>query len=70
MTAQKKLLMKKWINQNKMTLSGIILGATIGFLYWNFVGCANGKCVIKSNPYYMTLYGGLMGGLLLNIFKK
>lgn len=62
--------MKKWLNQNKISLVGILLGAIAGFLYWKFIGCANGKCYIKSNPYYMTLYGALMGGLIVNIFKK
>ncbi len=49
---------------------GILLGAIGGFLYWKFIGCANGKCYLKSNPYYMTLYGALLGGLIINIFKK
>jgi rhodanese-related sulfurtransferase len=34
------------------------------------VGCASGTCAITSNPTNSTLYGALMGGLLLNTFQK
>ncbi|MBX2946185.1 MAG: hypothetical protein KF725_10150 [Cyclobacteriaceae bacterium] len=47
---------------------GIVLGATAGFLYWYYIGCTSGSCVITSSPVNSTLYGGLMGGLLLNSF--
>lgn len=45
------------------------LGAISGFLYWKFVGCANGTCAIKSNPYLMLLYGVLIGGVIGNLFN-
>ena len=62
--------MTNWIAKNKLSNIGIILGATVGFLYWNFVGCSSGTCMITSKPINSTLYGGLMGYLLFNIFKK
>lgn len=62
--------MTNWIAKNKLSIIGIILGATAGFLYWNFVGCTSGTCMITSKPMNSTLYGGLMGYLLFNIFKK
>jgi hypothetical protein len=62
--------MTNWIAKNKLSIIGIILGATAGFLYWNFVGCSSGTCMITSKPINSTLYGGLMGYLLFNIFKK
>ena len=62
--------MTNWIAKNKLSIIGIILGATAGFLYWNFVGCSSGTCLITSKPINSTLYGGLMGYLLFNIFKK
>ena len=62
--------MKKWLSNNKLNLLGVFTGAIAGFLYWKFVGCSNGKCMIKSNPYYMSIYGALLGGLLTNLFKK
>ncbi|MFZ9242326.1 MAG: DUF6132 family protein [Sediminibacterium sp.] len=62
--------MTSWIIKHKLSLLGILIGAVAGFLYWNFVGCANGTCMITSKPINSTLYGGLMGYLLFNIFKK
>lgn len=62
--------MKNWILKNKLSLVGIFVGALSGFLYWNYVGCTSGTCMITSKPINSTLYGGLMGYLLLGIFKK
>jgi hypothetical protein len=49
---------------------GIVVGAISGYLYYFYVGCASGTCAITSNPINSTLYGALMGGLILNIFVK
>lgn len=49
---------------------GIVIGATAGYLYWYFVGCASGSCAITSSPVNSTLYGGLMGGLLVNTLRN
>jgi hypothetical protein len=62
--------MKNWILKNKLSLVGVFVGALSGFLYWNYVGCTSGTCMITSKPINSTLYGGLMGYLLLGIFKK
>jgi hypothetical protein len=66
--------MEKIINdffkKYKLTIIGVILGAIGGYLYYHFVGCNSGTCAITSRPVNSTLYGALMGGLLLNIFKK
>ena len=62
--------MPKWVLKNKLSIIGIIFGAIAGFMYWKFVGCASGTCMITSKPINSTLYGGLMGYLLLNIFNK
>ncbi|MFV8376638.1 hypothetical protein [Flavobacterium sp. LB1P71] len=48
---------------------GIII-AIAGYLYYYNIGCASGTCAITSKPLNSTLYGGLMGGLLLNMFVK
>lgn len=56
---------KKYI----LTLSGILIGSVAGYLYWKFIGCTSGTCYIQSNPVRMTLYGAMMGGLILNIFQ-
>jgi len=62
--------LKNFLSKYKLTLIGIIVGANGGYLYYYFVGCTSGTCVITSKPVNSTLYGALMGGLLLNIFKK
>ena len=58
------------ILKNKLTIAGVLLGAIVGYLYYAFVGCASGTCAITSNPLISSLYGALMGGLLLNMFEK
>ena len=47
---------------------GIVVGLIAGYAYYYFVGCASGTCAITSKPLNSTLYGGLMGGLLFNLF--
>ena len=47
---------------------GIIVGLIAGYLYYQQIGCESGTCAITSKPLNSTLYGGLMGGLLFNLF--
>ena len=54
----------------KRDLIGITLGAVAGFLYWKFVSCSSGTCMITSKPINSTLYGALMGFLVAGIFTK
>ncbi|MEO6732564.1 MAG: hypothetical protein ABIN01_15195 [Ferruginibacter sp.] len=62
--------MKKWLNNNKLYLTGALMGAIAGYLYWQQVGCASGTFMITSKPLNSTVYGGLLGVLLLGLFKK
>lgn len=62
--------MKQFIEKYKISIIGIIVGAAGGYLYYQFVGCANGTCAITSKPLNSTLYGALMGGLFFSMFKK
>lgn len=62
--------MKRWLNSNKLYLIGALLGAVAGYFYWQQVGCVSGTCAITSKPVNSTLYGALLGSLLLGIFKK
>jgi hypothetical protein len=41
-----------------------VLGAIDGFLYWKFVGCTSGTCLIKSVWNLSTLWGTAVGYLL------
>ncbi len=60
------------INMNKkafiITGLGVVVGLIAGYIYYQQVGCASGTCAITSKPLNSTLYGGLMGGLLFNLF--
>lgn len=60
------------INMNKkayiITGLGVVVGLIVGYIYYQQVGCASGTCAITSKPLNSTLYGGLMGGLLFNLF--
>jgi len=47
---------------------GIIVGLIAGYLYYQQIGCISGTCAITSKPLNSTLYGGLLGGLLFNLF--
>jgi hypothetical protein len=53
-----------------ITLIGVLIGAILGYLYYRYVGCITGICVITSKPLNATLYGALIGGLLTNSLIK
>jgi hypothetical protein len=59
-----------FVRKHILYFIGIALGAIGGYLYYYFIGCASGTCSITASPVNSTLYGALMGGLLLNLFKK
>lgn len=64
------LNMKSWVLNNKLLITGIILGAVGGYFYWQQIGCSSGTCAITSKWPNSTAYGALMGGLLFSMFKK
>ncbi len=62
--------MKKWFNNNLLYLSGAVVGAIAGYLYWQQVGCSSGNCVITSKPFNSSIYGAILGALLFGMFKR
>jgi hypothetical protein len=60
----------KFLIKHKLILAGVILGAIGGYAFYYYIGCASGTCPITSKPVNSALYGALLGGLILNIFKK
>lgn len=58
-------MIKRWM----IWVVGIVIGATAGYLYWYYVGCVSGSCAITSSPINSTIYGAVMGGLLVNTFN-
>jgi hypothetical protein len=61
--------MIKLLKSKTLLITGVLIGAVGGFFYWKYVGCTTGTCPIQSNPYRMTAYGALMGGLLFSMFQ-
>ncbi len=62
--------MKNVLDKYKLELIGVTLGSIGGWCYWYFVGCSTGTCAITSSPVNSSLYGAMMGGILLSMFKK
>ncbi len=56
--------------KHKLTLIGLLVGGVGGYLYYHFIGCTTGSCPITSKPMNSTLYGAMMGWLLLTSFQK
>jgi len=59
-----------YIKKEWLMITGLILGAVGGYLYWRFIGCSSGSCPITSSPLMSTIWGSIMGGLLSSAFKK
>jgi len=57
------------LKNNLFVVLGMLAGAVGGYLYFHFVGC-NGKCLIASSPYISTMYGSMVGGLFVNMFRQ
>ena len=62
--------MKAFLKKHLKKILGILLGGVGGFSYYYFVGCASGTCPITSNPYISIVYGGIMGYLIVDMFKN
>lgn len=60
----------KFLKNNKLALLGIIIGGILGYLYYYYIGCISGHCIITSSPVNSTLYGIIIGGLFLSIFEN
>ncbi len=62
---------KEAFRNKKITILLTLLGALGGFLYWRYIGCLSGTCVIRSVWYWSTLWGAAVGyltGDMLNDF--
>jgi hypothetical protein len=51
-------------------VSGIILGALGGYIYYIKIGCHSGTCPITSNPVFSMLWGAILGFLIFDMFRK
>jgi hypothetical protein len=68
------MVMQDFIRKHLLVIIFSAAGILGGFLYWKFVGCTSGTCMIKSVWYWSTLYGLLLGyvtgGLIEEIIIK
>ena len=56
--------MKIFIRKHIVAIIFSVAGSAGGFLYWKFIGCTSGTCMIKSVWYLTTLYGLVLGWVL------
>ncbi len=54
---------------NKLTILGTFLGASLGFAYWEFVGCQGGSCPIWSSKWTSALHCAALGGLIFSMLS-
>jgi hypothetical protein len=52
-----------FLRKYSWSITGMIIGALGGFLYWRYVGCLSGTCMITSVWHHSTAYGAMLGML-------
>jgi hypothetical protein len=59
----KKVVLKSFFKSRRFwkPFLAIVIGGSLGFLYYHFVGCTSGQCAITSNPYMSMIMGGFLG---------
>ena len=62
--------MKKWILNNRLILTGAILGGIGGYCYYRLIGCTNGSCLISSKPLNSSIYFAFLGAIIFSLFRK
>ncbi len=62
--------MKYYLLKYKLSLLGAAVGAISGYMYYLHYSCTNGTCMISSSPTISTLYGSMMGVLLVGSFTE
>ena len=62
--------MENFIKKYKLGLIGILLGGILGYAYYHFIGCNTGTCAITTKPINSSVYGMVMGYLILSTFEK
>jgi hypothetical protein len=63
------LKFKKWLLNNKLIISGVVIGGIIGFIYYIQIECGEGLCVIGANPFNSIVYFALLSGFIMSLIK-
>jgi hypothetical protein len=58
--------MTDFLIKYKWKIVGLVVGALAGYAYYYYIGCNSGTCPIQSKWHLSTLYGGLIGYVLVN----
>ena len=53
-----------------LSMTGLVIGAIGGYIYYVKVGCVSGTCAITSNPWMSTAWGAAFGYLIFDMFKR
>lgn len=59
-----------FIKKSILVFAGLAIGGVAGYAYYYWIGCQSGTCPITSQPVNSTLYGAVMGALLVSMFNK
>jgi len=59
------ILKKYWIY-----ITGMIIGAMGGYMYWYHIGCLTGTCPLKATPIVSILLGISVGLYVSTFFKR
>lgn len=67
---KREIMMAQFIRKNLLYLIGGAMGAIGGYLYYIYIGCNSGSCPITSSPIMSVIWGAVLGGLIVSMFKK
>lgn len=51
----------------KRIFLGGLAGTLLGYIYYVQIGCISGTCPITSNPISASIYGAILGALILEL---
>lgn len=58
-----------FLARHRRVLLGAALGAA-GLAVWRLVGCTSGACPMLGSAGFMLVYGGVLGALLSELFRR
>jgi len=61
---------KIFLQVNKVVLIGILIGAILGYIYWEYIGCYWGTYPLSAVCWINCLTGGIMGGFVCSFWVE